>query len=66
MKTEEEILKSLDKEINPYSLSVLKSYAKEHAIDFLVDLAEHYVQNTHSREKAESYYNYWTTNKPQP
>ena len=40
--------------------------AKEHAIEFLVDLAEHYVQNTHSREKAESYYNYWTTNKPQP
>jgi len=36
MTKEEEVLKRLDKEINPYSLSVLKSYAKETAIEFLL------------------------------
>lgn len=37
----------------------IKCYTKQVAVEFLVDLAENYVQNTHSKKMAELYFDEW-------
>ena len=43
--------------------SDLNALLRDVATDFLVDYAEHFVQNFHSKEKAIIYYNYWLSEK---
>jgi len=63
MTKEEEVLKRLDKEINPYSLSVLKSYAKETAIEFGKHINEKYYGSWGDEGETEFVFNEWIEHK---
>ena len=63
MKKEEEVLKRLNKEVHPYPLSVLMSYAKEIAVQFKMDTSPLTPQiidgEKKVREQTERLYDNW-------